>query len=239
MLDLETTFIIKLIMANLLSTKFSNKTAFIFDLDGTLIDMEEFTEYAYSRILKQRFDLDLTHEEYLKHFSGTRTYDAYETYLGSKAINDYDLDELVKEFRAMKRDGLENHIRDVVKLKPGVEEFLKELKLQGKQVALATSAIKEFAMLILKSFEIEQYFNLVLTAEDVTEGKPDPMIYNLTVEKLKVEKEKAVVFEDSHSGIQAAKSAGVYCIAILTKGLNDDAAKSADKIIENYYDIIN
>lgn len=115
--------------------------------------------------------------------------------------------------------------------------YLKYLKEKGYKTCLATSTVKEFVDVILKHYGLLEYFDEVLTADDVTKGKPDPQIYNIALKRLMVSKGEAIVFEDSKNGVSSAKNAGIYCIGILTKGLNEDYVYSADSVIENYKDL--
>lgn len=133
---------------------------------------------------------------------------------------------------------MQNNIAEVVLLKDGVIEYFDFLKSEGKKIALATSTVKEFVDLVIVHFGFGKYFDLVLTAEDVSKGKPDPEIYNIAVARFNADKEKCVVFEDSKNGIQSAQNASVFCIGIHTKGLNDDFVQNADFVIEDYRELI-
>ncbi|HRI05987.1 MAG TPA: HAD family phosphatase [Candidatus Dojkabacteria bacterium] len=216
----------------------TNKATFIFDMDGTIIDAEQLNISAYAETIKNYFGIEISKEEYNIYFSGVKTAKAFEGYLESKNIYKYNTNELIEYFRNIKRNKLINEPEKVLVIFPHLKDFLIKLKENSKKVVLATSTISEFTHLILKHFDIEKYFTHILTAEDVKEGKPNPEIYLKALEISDSEINDAVVFEDSKSGIEAALNAGIYCVAIHTKGLNDEFIETANSSIESYSEIM-
>lgn len=214
------------------------KQAFIFDMDGTIVDLEQLNYTGYKETLQKFFDIDLDWENYLKYFAGTRTAEALNSFLQAHNESNYDVDQLIKNFRDIKGENLKNNFKQTVSLKPGILEYLNFLKSKSKQIALATSSVQKFTHLILKNFEIEKYFAPILTAADITNGKPDPEIYNKAIDLLKVEKQDALVFEDSKNGIESGLNADIEVVAIHTKGLNDSFVEEADYVIEDYRELI-
>jgi HAD superfamily hydrolase (TIGR01509 family) len=206
---------------------------YIFDLDGTLIDLEDLNFSAYAKALKERIELDLSMEDYQKFFAGTKTAEAFDNYLKSQNTES-SVDDLIAYFRSIKESFLLNEIKLHSKEIDGAIKFLKVAKDQGKRLCLATSTIKKFTDIILNEYDIADLFEIVITAEDVEKGKPDPEIYQLALEKMQVTATDAVVFEDSSSGILAAKAASIKVVGVQTKGRNDEEVKSADFIINSY-----
>ena len=221
-------------MTNLLNTK----QCFIFDMDGTLINLEELNHTSYSNTIKEYFKQEINNDDYQKYFSGTKTAKAFEGYLKNKNINNFNTEELITHFRKQKRYNLENNFKQCVTLIEGAQEYLELLKSKNKTIILATSTIKDFVDIITQKLDLIKYFNHIITAEDITKGKPDPEIFFLALKKSKIEKEKAVVFEDSKNGISAGVSSGILCIGIHTKGLNDKWVNNADLVINNYKEIL-
>lgn len=207
---------------------------FIFDMDGTLIDLEELNFSAFQKTLKNKLDTNLEFDDYLKFFAGTRTQDSFDKYFKSKKLNIENYQEYINEFRKIKEFYLVNKIRQHSKEIEGASKFLKELKEKKKKLCLATSAIKKFAEIILKEYKIYDLFDIVITAEDVNKGKPDPEIYNLALKKMNVAANNAVVFEDAISGIESGKAAGIFVVGIRTKGRNDKEVEKANLVIDNY-----
>lgn len=224
---------------NILKQKLGNAEAFVFDMDGTLVDLEKLNFESFAGSIKKLLYRNLSPKEYQLFFSGVGSEAGFHNYL--KSINGpHDkFSELLKSYRDYKRLNLKMNINNVVFLKEGAKEFLEKLKLDGKKVALATSTINEFTELILNTFKLKDYFQVIVTIEDITHGKPDPEIFNLALNKLGVGSEKAICFEDSANGIKAAKNANLYTVGILTPGLNDDYVHSADVVIDSYKTCIN
>jgi beta-phosphoglucomutase len=220
-----------------LQNQLKTKKAFIFDMDGTIIDLEELNHKGYAETIKKFFNITLNNDDYQKYFSGTRTAEAFDGFLKSKQINDYDVNKLISDFREGKRYNLKNNPDEVGFLKKGIANFLNSLKQKGYSTCLATSTVKEFVDIILEHFQLKTLFDIVLTADDVTKGKPNPQIYNTAIDRLDITREEAVVFEDSKNGIASAQNAGIFCVGILTKGLNDDYVKNADFVIEDFEEI--
>ena len=211
--------------------------AVIFDLDGVLIKTEKLHFMLYGVTL-QKFNLKLTKKDYNKFFSGKKTKEAFETYLRykKKKINSKTITMLIRFFRKMKGNILSKKLKNYVKLREGTYQLLKRLKKKYK-LALATSTIKRFTDLIINGFELRRYFDVVIYAENVKKGKPCPKVYLKAAEKLKVNPKDCIVIEDSEAGIEAAKKAGMVCIAIKDPELGKRKLSKADYIIKNFKEI--
>ena len=81
-------------------------------------------------------------------------------------------------------------------------------------IALVTTASKKNVVDILEAFEVYEYFDLIITQEDVRKTKPDPEGYLLAIEKSKVIKQNAIIFEDSETGMLAAKASGIDYVQV-------------------------
>jgi HAD superfamily hydrolase (TIGR01509 family) len=219
---------------NQLKNKLQSAEAFVFDMDGTLVDLEKLNFESFASSIKKILYKYLTPKEYQLYFSGVGSEAGFHNYLKSINGPQDKFSSLLTSYRQYKRLNLKANIKNVVFLKDGAKEFLEKLKLKNKKVALATSTINEFTQLVLDTFGLNEYFQVVLTIQDITKGKPDPEIFNLALEKLRTTSEKAICFEDSANGIQAAKNANLYTVGILTPGLNDDYVHNADIVIDSY-----
>jgi len=214
--------------------EFKNTDCFIFDMDGTIVDLENLNKSGYSLTLKKFFGLELTSEEYQHFFSGTKTARAFESFCKSRDIEGFNVDELIADFRARKREVLNQRTSEAVILKDKVVVFFKTIKKHNKKICLATSTVKEFVDTIVDFFNLKSFFDVVLTADDVAVSKPSPEIYNSAIRRIAVKKKRAVVFEDSLNGILSAQKAGIFCIGIHNQGWNDDFIDKADAVIESY-----
>jgi HAD superfamily hydrolase (TIGR01509 family) len=104
--------------------------------------------------------------------------------------------------------------RDDLALMCGVERAVRTLHAQGMTLAVTSSAVASSIDTILRRTGIRDLFALIVDGSEVTHGKPDPEAYVLTAAKLRLKPDECVVFEDSAVGVQAAKNAGMYCVAV-------------------------
>jgi beta-phosphoglucomutase len=217
------------------------KKALILDMDGTMLDLESLNYEGYKKTVKSEFSIDLSAQDYQTYFAGTQTHKAFKSFLDGQEIeSDTDsIDDLVKQFRNIKGQELKENMDNVVKLKPGLIRFLEHAQSKGKKLAVATSTVRRFALPIIRHFDLEKFFDQILTANDIERSKPHPEIFLTALDKLNETAKNAVVFEYSKNGIAATKAAGILCIGIHTKGLNDESVKTADIVIENFLDIQN
>jgi HAD superfamily hydrolase (TIGR01509 family) len=122
----------------------------------------------------------------------------------------------------------------------GVESLLKQLKKQNFKIGIASRSSKQTMINILENSKLLDYFDEIVSGEDVKQLKPDPECYLLCSYRLGTTPEEFIAVEDSATGISAAKSAGAKCIAI-TNTHTIDELKGADYIVNTYeeiYDII-
>ena len=97
---------------------------------------------------------------------------------------------------------------------PGLESLMAELDQRNIPKAVATSSKREFALMAMSMFDLVKKFQFVLTAEDVTKGKPAPDVYLLAAKNLEILPENMLVLEDSINGSTAAAAAGAVTVAI-------------------------
>ena len=121
---------------------------------------------------------------------------------------------------------------------PGATEFVRALDAAGIPVAVATSATPENARLSILRIGLEGIFGAVITASDVTNGKPHPEPYLKAADRLGVSAAVCLVIEDSVSGIRAGKAAGAKCLALATTFPREVlAAQSPDWLVNRFADI--
>jgi HAD superfamily hydrolase (TIGR01509 family) len=125
-----------------------------------------------------------------------------------------------------------------VELTAGFEEFADHLKKSGKRLVLATNTDKDITLEIIKRLKIDKYFEFVISAEEVSLRKPNPAIYIETVKRLKLPKEKILVFEDSQIGALAAELADLNRIIVLPSELSPSMYGSKTRnFIDDFNDI--
>lgn len=115
----------------------------------------------------------------------------------------------------------------------GISAFIKNLKERNFKIGLATNAPEKIIPVVLKKTGTESLFDSVSSADFEEKGKPHPAIYLNTAKKLKVMPEECAVIEDSETGMEAAKKAGMSVIAY-TNGKNTVSLQWADYQIEGF-----
>jgi beta-phosphoglucomutase family hydrolase len=202
--------------------------AIIFDMDGTLVATTEADFLAWQRIFKDA-GRSLSFEDYFP-LLGKKSHDVVYHVLkldGEAAENA--LHAKMKYFEEIVAE-------KGISLMPNVVVLLRELKSLGIPLALATSSRKLKMELVLDEVDLLEYFDVLVSGEDVTKGKPSPDIFLLTAEKLLVDPAHCVVLEDAVSGVKAAKAAGMKCIAVTNTHDAEDLA-IADLVISDFSEL--
>lgn len=181
--------------------------AVIFDFDGTLVDTESIWYQVYKEILFEEYSLELPLEQFSKCIGTTdEVLYAYIQEGTGKKVDRNKLEEAVKQRFFGQKEMLE--------VREGVLEKIKEAEEQGLKIALASSSSREWVDGFLEQFKLKSYFSVIKTREDVEKVKPDPALYLKALQDLEVEPFEALAIEDSANGALAAISAGMYCAVI-------------------------
>jgi len=202
----------------------------IFDFDGVIVDSHPLHIEAWKEILhakgKAVSDAELSfvregakREEILRHFLGELTPEQAESYCAQK-------DQL---FRAGANQ---------LKLVPGFAGFLTQLEAVGLPSAVATSGNRPRVEHSLEIFNLRSRFRAIVTGNDVSRGKPDPALFLLAAQALKVQPAHIVVFEDAVAGVLAAKAAGMKCVGIAADGRESLLKQAgADLVMKDFRDV--
>lgn len=204
--------------------------AAIFDLDGTVVaDEEEYGE-AFNRILR-RFGIE-TGSSY-PHVAGIGVEENWEIFKGKYKS------KISKSVKELSQDTQKEYLKllEKVNLKGGFVEFVKTIRGEGVRTALATSNSWFVVDKILEKLDLGVYFDYITTAEEVDHKKPNPQIFEITIEKLGLLPKECVVFEDSRAGLVAAKSLGIKVVAFYRGEEHRKALKKADIIVRNYTEL--
>jgi beta-phosphoglucomutase len=204
--------------------------AVLFDIDGTLMDNNEYHKMAWMQYLESQ-GKKMTDEEFKKNVSGRTNLDAVQ-----RIYNKEMGDEEASKYYLAKEEIYRKLYRPYLSPIHGLLEFLKDLQDHGIVMAIATSGIQVNIDFMFEHIPIKQYFKEVIQAKDITNGKPDPEIFTKAAEAVGFPPENCVVFEDSLAGVKAAKKAGIKVVALTTSEEKDDL-KKADLVIKNYNEI--
>ena len=197
-------------------------------MDGVLIDSMDSHFAAWSTILKPY--TNLSREEF-NSWSGKATADIF-TIVKKK----YRIAGKVEDFKKRK-DKAYLELVDKVKVFQGVTEILTQLNKLGLLLGVATSEPTAIANQILGDLGIKNYFSVIVGGEMVENAKPKPDLFLLTAKLLGVNPNKSVVLEDSPTGIEAAKAAGMKVIAINTTHQKSEL-QNADLIMGDLGEIV-
>jgi beta-phosphoglucomutase family hydrolase len=113
---------------------------------------------------------------------------------------------------------------------PGVAEWLARLRAASVPCAIASSTHLANIRCVLEVIRLEKFFRAIVSAEDVTRGKPDPEVFLAAARKIDLSADRCVVFEDAHVGIEAARAAGMKVIAVTTTHPAEEL-QDADRVV--------
>ncbi|HEX8293346.1 MAG TPA: HAD-IA family hydrolase [Pyrinomonadaceae bacterium] len=185
------------------------KRAALWDVDGTLIDSREYHWLSWQGALAAE-GFKVTPEQFADSF-GRRNDEILRGYFPS-----YPSEEIARVGEA-KEVAYRRLVRERgIDLLPGVRRWLERLREGGWRQAVASSAPRANLEVIVEALGLSGYFAAVASAEDVTEGKPDPQVFLVAAAGLGVEPAACVVVEDAPAGTEAARRAGMRSIGVLS-----------------------
>lgn len=186
------------------------KKAFIFDLDGVIVDTAKYHFLAWQKLASQ-LGIEFTpeHNEELKGVSRVRSLDII-LELGKVVAHQNDKNHWLKQ----KNDEYLSYLKDIdnSEILPGVMPVLEFLKTNKQSIALGSAS--KNARPILEKTGIIDYFDAIVDGNDVTNAKPDPEVFLQAAKLLGINPSNSIVFEDSVAGIQAANIAKMTSVGI-------------------------
>lgn len=181
--------------------------AVVFDLDGLMFNTEEIFHQTGHELLRRR-GVDATPEIFAG-MMGRRANEAFQAMIDIAGIRD-SIDDLKFESEIIFRELMVDRLAPM----PGLFELLGAIEERGLPKAVATSSERKYMHELLHTFNILSRFSALLTAEDVTHGKPHPEIYQTAASRLGIEPAQMLVLEDSQNGTHAAAAAGAVVISV-------------------------
>ena len=186
------------------------KKAFIFDLDGVIVDTAKYHFLAWQKLANQ-LGIEFTHEhnEELKGVSRVRSLDII-LELGNVQASQEDKNKWLVQ----KNEEYLSYLVDMdeSEILPGVLKVLEYLKSKNQFIALGSAS--KNARPILEKTNIMHFFDAIVDGNDVSNAKPDPEVFLRAAQLVGVSNENAIVFEDSVAGIQAANIANMISVGI-------------------------
>lgn len=200
--------------------------AIIFDLDGVIVDSEPLHFEAAKFALKE-YGINLMLEEYLQFGVAKGAKNLYEKISEKYGI----IIDMERAFK-IKKDKFQELFEVNVSPRKGIIEAIESL---GEKyiLAIASSGIRESVISVLERLNIKDKFSLIVTAEDVARVKPFPDIYEKSCDLLGLDKTECVAIEDSETGVESAKEAGIKCIAIPCEFTKHQNFSKADVVLDS------
>ena len=214
-------------MGNLRGEANGAQRAVLWDVDGTLIDSAEYHWLTWRETLSGEGYV-LTRAKFDASF-GQRNDAILRGYFGE----DLSADEVARIGDAKEVRYRELVVTRGVEPLPGVRRWLEKLKAEGWRQALASSAPRLNLEAILQALRLEDFFDAIASAEDVSRGKPDPQIFLAAAAKVNVPAARCVVVEDAPAGVEAARRAGMRRVGVLSS----HGALDADVVVHSLADL--
>jgi HAD superfamily hydrolase (TIGR01509 family) len=195
---------------------------------------------AFNKVLRQ-FDYQIEKEDYFKNYLGLTDIDLFVELIESGKLK-ADA-SIVMDLFEQKKKIFQQLAKKDCRIINGVPEFLQRLKDENIPVAICSGAVLEDIELILGSAVLLDFFDVIVSADDVEKGKPEPDGFLLALERLnesaapRISASDCVVIEDSHWGLVAAEKAGMHTVAV-TNSYSAEELQSADKIVNNLNELI-
>ena len=205
--------------------------AVVFDMDGVIVDSEYTYLESKTEILREAgFPKPIT---YQYQFMGT-TYE----FMWTKMKNELGLPESINLYiELMNKKRHEMIIRDGVRGIRGVKELIKSLPKTEYKLAVASSSPEKDIISTLTSLKLIDFFDELVSGEEVTHSKPFPDVYLEAAKRLQVKPEECVAIEDTPNGVTSAKAAGMYVIGFSNPEYPEQDLSLADRIIKTYDEI--
>ncbi|RTE03971.1 HAD family hydrolase [Paenibacillus whitsoniae] len=205
--------------------------AFIFDMDGVIIDSEPL-HFEVDQWVMEQIGVRITHSELEEYVGMTNPA------MWSRLIVKHSLRASVEDMIKLQMETKLAKLRasDDQPIE-GIPELLAFLKANQITIGLASSSPRGFIEAVLDKFSLTSYFSVILSGEEVPQGKPAPDIYLQTAETLGVEAAECMVLEDSRNGVLAAKTAGMSCVGYRNPNSGDQDLTRADFMVDRISDI--
>ena len=183
--------------------------AFIFDMDGTIVNNTPYHTRAWLQFLS-KYNIHIKEEELHSKIFGASE-EIMPRFFG-KDLSAEENTQLSNEKEELYR----NLYKDIIEEVRGLKHLLQIAKKKDIAVALATMSDLQNVSFIVDKLGVRSSFNIIAGAEQIARGKPHPEIYQFVLAALKINAEDAIVFEDSQGGVLSAKAAGIKVIGICT-----------------------
>jgi len=185
--------------------------AFIFDLNGTMIDDMEYHIKAWHRLFNEELGANLNPDQVKSQMYG-KNEEVIKRVFGESRFSQEEMSRLSVE----KEKAYQRAYRPELRLIKGLHEFLDRAYKNHIVMAIGSAAITFNIDFVLDNLDIRHYFKAIVSADDVQKSKPDPETYTKVATLLQLQPSDCIVFEDAPKGVEAAQNAGMDCVVITT-----------------------
>lgn len=205
---------------------------FIFDMDGTLVDNMPYHLLAWQQLLAG-MHIHMSFQEIDRRNHGTIS-EVIRNLLGDQLSEDQ-----VLELGLRKEDLYRQLYHPHMRLRTGCDRFLQQAQAKGIPTALATMADRVNIDFILDGLGIRDYFCVVVGADQISRGKPDPEVFLTAAQAMHLLPENCIVFEDSPSGLAAAERAGMRVVYLAGSSDQHDLPSSPAvlRVTSDYFEL--
>jgi len=196
-----------------------NPEAFLFDLNGTMIDDMKFHLEVWFEVITKDLGANLTREEVRTQMYG-KNEEVLIRIFGEKRFKEFNFEAISQA----KEERYQEIYKPHLDLLPGLLDFLNATKEKKIKMAIGSAAPPFNIDFVLDNLNIRDYFQTVVSGVDVVESKPHPEVFLKAAEHLGVKPSGCIVFEDAPKGVEAAANAGMDCIVITTMHEPDEFA---------------
>lgn len=208
-------------------------TGIIYDLDDLMVDSFTLHRKASEVVLNTYgHSSNELPADMVSGFVGRRVIDIIKETFEYLKISD-NVDEAYSKRNEIFLELVKNELQAM----PGLQYSLDFFKHEGFAIALASSGTRRYIDLVLDKFNLNDYFKVIITGQDVQKGKPDPESYIQAAKKLTLPPSACVVLEDATHGIESAKAAGCKCIAIQSHSTPQQDVSKADIVLKSLNNI--
>ncbi len=207
--------------------------AFLFDMNGTMINDMRYHEKAWFDILNEDLKANMTMAQVKSHMYG-KNEELFERVFG-KGV--YSLEDMAA-FSLKKEKRYQEAFLPHLKLIDGLPEFLTKAETKHIKMAIGTAASPFNVDYLLNNVDVKHYFGSIVTADDVAVSKPNPDVFLRCADDLGVAYEDCIVFEDFPKGVEAALNAGMKAVVIKTYHEEHEFAhlQNVLMLVEDYTD---
>jgi len=200
-------------------------TAFLFDLNGTVIDDMNYHAEAWFDILNNDLGAGLSRDEVKVQMYG-KNEEVLVRFFGENHFTQ----DRIKELSVEKERRYQQAYLPQLKLIDGLQQLLDQSNAAGIKMAIGSAAIPFNIDFVLTNLQLHKYFPVVVSADDVFTSKPHPETFLQCAKLLGVQPQECIVFEDAPKGVESAYNAGMPCFVLTTTHPREDFA-AYDNII--------